>query len=146
MVAVYHHSFRRSHESIYPVCADITSPELLAAPLRGVDTVVHLAWEGGLAGPEPLNGSLTDRAGQDAQPQPWHAAHVLTAMERAGTRRIVFLSALGADRRATAPFLREKYLAETLIAEFDGFRRKSSCARRSPGAVDTASTTGFSKR
>ena len=32
------------------------SAELMAAPLRGVETVVHLAWEGGLAGPtEPIN-------------------------------------------------------------------------------------------
>lgn len=102
VVALYHHKLPETLESVYPVCSDMSSAELMAAPLRGVETVVHLAWEGGLAGSAaPRNETLLK--------------NLLLAMERAGTKRIVFLSANGATRNAAVPFLREKYQCEHLV-------------------------------
>lgn len=114
VVSVYHHKLPDSLDNVYPVCSDISSAELMAAPLRGVETVIHLAWEGGLAGPgqavpmEPRSPAPLTRNAQMTQ-------NLITAMERAGTRRLVFLSAMGASRRAPAPYLQEKYFAESLV-------------------------------
>jgi nucleoside-diphosphate-sugar epimerase len=114
VVSVYHHKLPDSLDNVYPVCSDISSAELMAAPLRGVDTVIHLAWEGGLAGPgapvkwHPASAEPMTRNAQTLQ-------NLVTAMERAGTRRLIFLSAMGASRRAETPFLQEKYLAESLV-------------------------------
>lgn len=113
VVALYHHKLPESLENVYPVCSDMGSAELLAAPLRGVETVIHLAWHGGLAGPEtavsydPASPGVLPRNAQILK-------NLLTAMERAGTRRIVFVSASGAQRGAQVPFLQEKYLSEFL--------------------------------
>lgn len=114
VVSVYHHKLPDSLDNVYPVCSDIGSAELMAAPLRGVDTVIHLAWSGGLAGspqsmqadasrPETFTGNLQ------------MLRNTLRAMEKAGTRRVVFLSANGASRHSEVPFLREKYAAEALV-------------------------------
>ena len=114
IVSVYHHKLPESFERVYPVCVDLSSAELMAAPLRGVETVVHLAWAGGLAGPsQPFA-----HGGHSRQPETANLRmlrHLLTAMERAGTKRLIFLSAAGASRTAAAPFLREKYAAEAML-------------------------------
>jgi NADH dehydrogenase len=114
IVAVYHHKIPESRDNIYPVCADMSTPELMAAALRGVDTVVHLAWQGGLVG--PTEAVHWDPADPKVLPKNAQVLYnLIKAMERAGTRRLVFLSAIGASPRATAPFLREKYLSEFLV-------------------------------
>ena len=51
--------------------------------------------------------------------------NLITAMERAGTKRLIFLSALGAAPHSPSAFLREKYLAEFPIAENRVVRRLS---------------------
>jgi nucleoside-diphosphate-sugar epimerase len=115
VVSVYRHRLPDSLEGAYPVCSDLSSPELMAAPLRGVETVLHLAWDGGLAGPDgPLP---EDPLGPDVALTKNLRAfkNLITAMERAGTRRLVFLSALGAAGKAQSPFLREKYQAELML-------------------------------
>jgi len=113
VVCMYHHRLPEPMANVYPVCSDMGSSELIAAPLRGVDTVVHLAWEGGFVGPsEPVSWNLNPNS------LPKNARilkNLLSAMERAGTRRIIFLSAVGASRNAKTPFLQEKYLSEFLI-------------------------------
>lgn len=115
VVALYHHKLPESLDNVYPVGSDMGSPELLAAPLRGIDTVIHLAWNGGLAGPaEPI----TYDPSIPGSPLPRNAQvlkNLLTGMERAGTRRIVFVSAVGASRTAQVSFLQEKYLCEFLV-------------------------------
>lgn len=114
VVAIYHHRLPEVMEHVYPVCVDIKSSELLAAPLRGVDTVVHLAWVGGLSGYEQVEPGAPI-PGAPSTPNLQMLAQLLRAMEKAGTKRLVFVSAIGADRWAKAPFLREKYLAESMI-------------------------------
>jgi NADH dehydrogenase len=74
--------------------------------LRGVDTVVHLAatirdQPGGSI--EELNGVATWR--------------LVRAAERAGVRRFVFFSALGASTRSRARLMRAKALAERAVVE-----------------------------
>jgi nucleoside-diphosphate-sugar epimerase len=114
VVSLYHHRLPEALENVFPVCSDMNSPELLAAPLRGVETVYHLAWEGGIVGPndhvswDPSTISTLPRNVQITR-------NLVTAMERTGTKRIVFLSAIGASRHTREPFLMEKYLAEFFI-------------------------------
>ncbi len=114
VVSMYHHRLPESLPNVFPVCSDMSSSELLAAPLRGIKTVVHMAWEGGLVGPtENVSWDPMDCA---ALPRNIKLLkNLLSAMERAKTQRIVFVSASGASAKATVPFLREKYLAEFFI-------------------------------
>jgi nucleoside-diphosphate-sugar epimerase len=114
IVSMYHHRLPETHLQVFPVCSDMGSPELLAAPLRGISTVVHLAWEGGLAGPPEQTGwdfNQPERLSKNIR----ILQNLIAAMEKAGTKRIVFVSALGASRQSRVPFLMEKYLAEFLI-------------------------------
>jgi uncharacterized protein YbjT (DUF2867 family) len=85
---------------------DLTDPPSFRNALRGVDTVVHLAASirdqprGSI---EELNGIATWR--------------MVTAAERAGVRRFVFFSALGASTHHRARFFRAKALAEQAVRE-----------------------------
>ena len=117
VVCMYHHRLPEPMANVYPVCSDMGSSELIAAPLRGVESVIHLAWEGGFVGPtERVSWNL------NSNNLPKNARllkNLLSAMERAGTKRIVFMSAIGASRNAKTPFLQEKYLSEF----YSGIRR-----------------------
>ncbi len=108
IVSMYHHRLPEPMANVYPVCSDMSSVELMAAPLRGVEVVVHLAWDGTLTGPmhRPADSRLAD-------PQNLKTLrNLLQAMEKSGIRRIIFLSAIGASRHTKVPFLQDKYLAE----------------------------------
>jgi nucleoside-diphosphate-sugar epimerase len=114
VVSLYHHRIPESHTSLYPVCSDMGSPELLAAPLRGVDTVFHLAWEGGIVGPQ--NHTQWDPGSLATLPKNVQITrNLVAAMEKTGTKRLIFLSGVGASRHTQEPFLMEKYLAEFFI-------------------------------
>ncbi len=110
VVSLYRHKLPQLGENIFPVCSDLSSEELLAAPLRGIKTVVHLAWDQNFIGQTldqdqtkiPRTNNLTC------------LAHLLAAMEKAKTKRIIFQSVLGASRTSKDPFLREKYWGEYL--------------------------------
>jgi NADH dehydrogenase len=85
---------------------DIGDPFLLRHAMRGVDTVIHLAatirdQPGGTI--EELNGLATER--------------LLRAAERAGVKRFVFFSAMGATRFQRTRFFRSKALAERAVRE-----------------------------
>ena len=120
-IATYYHRLPEALPQVFPVCTDMASPELLLAPLRNVHTVIHLAWEGGLAGSLRTNqqsGSddvrellLPDRMSKNLSMM----ANLISAMEKVGNQRIIFVSAMGASRHAETPFLREKYAAELLL-------------------------------
>ncbi len=113
VVSMYHHRLPEPLANVYPVCSDMGSSELIAAPLRGVETVVHLAWQGNFIGPnEQIQWSLeSDKLGPNIDA----LKNLINAMERVGTKRIVFLSPIGAGRNASSPYLQEKYLAEFFI-------------------------------
>ena len=98
VVSMYHHRLPEPQQNVFPVCSDLSSVELLGAPLRGVNSVVYLAWENSFVGPS-----------QTWDVDLFHTNHptnikmlgnLLRAMEQAKTRRIVFLSANGAKKNA----------------------------------------------
>jgi uncharacterized protein YbjT (DUF2867 family) len=88
------------------VLGDLADPWSFRHALRGVDTVVHLAAsvrDQPAASIEELNGLATWR--------------LVRAAERAGVRRFVFFSALGASSRHAVRFFRAKALAERALVE-----------------------------
>lgn len=113
VVSIYHRRLPEPLAHVYPVCSDLSSIDLLAAPLRGVKTVYYLAWENNfINGDQSINfdGNL-----ENVSPNLKMLNNLLRAMEKANSERIVFLSALGAGRRAQTTFLQEKYLAEFAV-------------------------------
>jgi NADH dehydrogenase len=85
---------------------DIGDPFLLRHAMRGVETVIHLAatirdQPGGTI--EELNGLATER--------------LLRAAERAGVKRFVFFSAMGATTFQRTRFFRSKALAERAVRD-----------------------------
>ena len=124
VIAVYHRRLPEVLDNVYPVCASLDSPEMLAAPLRGVDVLVHLAWQPGEASAGGRDSLLGPSSSAGRLPCPDQIEHLpnlrmmrqlLSAAERAGTRRFVFMSAAGASAAAHSLFLREKYWAESLL-------------------------------
>lgn len=104
-------------KNVFPVCSDLSSVDLLAAPLRGVDTVVALAWSDNIVGSEgPL---AFDPTYKSVSNNIRCLKNLIDAMERAGTRRIIFASAIGASRSAKTNFLKEKYLGELAVINSD---------------------------
>jgi NADH dehydrogenase len=87
---------------------DLADPASFRNALRGVDTVVHLAASirdqprGSI---EELNGMATLR--------------LVRAAERAGARRFVFFSALGASPQSPTRFFRSKALARSAVEAAD---------------------------
>ena len=101
VVAIYRRKLPESLDRVYPV--------------RGVGTVVHLAWEGGFAG-SVSNGTENKVLSAPSDSTNLRMlGNLIAAMERAGTTRILLLSAIGAGKEAVSPFLREKYAAESLV-------------------------------
>src|SRR4051794_173256 len=85
---------------------DLSDPASFRNALRGVDTVVHLAAsirDQPRASMEELNGVATLR--------------LVRAAERAGTKRFIFFSAIGASLHSRARFFRAKALAERAVEE-----------------------------
>lgn len=108
-VCVYRNRLPDSHQQVFPFRSDLDSVDLLSTPLRDIDTVVHLAWSH-----INLEKDLVREA--DASFGNLGMLDVLLrAMEKAGTRRIVFLSHMNAGSHASSTFLRTKYWAENLI-------------------------------
>jgi NADH dehydrogenase len=90
------------------VLGDLANPSSFRNALRGVDTVIHLAAsirDQPRTSIEELNGVATMR--------------LVRAAERAGVRRFVFFSALGASRHSRTRFFRSKALAEEAVAASD---------------------------
>ena len=87
---------------------DLGAPASFRNALRGVDTVIHLGAsvrDQKHASIEELNGVATLR--------------LVRAAERAGARRFVFFSALGASGHSRTRFMRSKALAREAVEEAD---------------------------
>jgi NADH dehydrogenase len=85
---------------------DLGDPLSFRHALRGVDTVVHLA---SVIRDQP-NGSIEELDGVAT----WR---LVRAAERAGARRFVFFSTLGASTRSRARLMRAKAIAERAVVE-----------------------------
>lgn len=115
LIGLYRNKLPTSHKNVLPLCCDLLTPEAIVAPLKSTDTVIHLAWQGGILG------SLTGRTADGATSEPEHSPNVemtknlIKAMERAGSRKIILLSWVGVDKRSTTAMLREKYWVENAV-------------------------------
>lgn len=117
-ICLYRHRLPEAHEKVVPFYSDLSSAEQLLTPLKGIETVVHLAWGCNFVGPnENLNSTREIRSlfTQNIKA----LRNVIHAMERLGTRRLVFLSVKGAELTTEIPFLKEKYIAEHYILNSD---------------------------
>ena len=115
VVGLYREKLPEALERMIPLCSDMRSSEALFSPLRNVDTVVHLAWEGGILGSSRL------RAGNAGQERILLGANLtmtrnlVRAMERQGVKKIIFIGWLGSTPSADMLIQREKYWAENII-------------------------------
>jgi nucleoside-diphosphate-sugar epimerase len=113
LIGLYRNKLPASHKNVLPLCCDLLAPESLLAPLKSTDTVIHLAWHGGVLG-STQKSEISD--GEIAQsPNVIMTQNIVRAMERANARKIVLLSWVGVDRKAKSPMLREKYWAENVV-------------------------------
>ena len=104
IIALYRNRVPDARTNLFPICADLAAKELLVAPIRGVHAVIHLAWEGTI-----INSDLEKTRNIK------NLKNLIQVMEHAGTKRIIFVSAIGANRDAEQSFLKEKYECEHLI-------------------------------
>ncbi|MDB2446991.1 NAD(P)H-binding protein [bacterium] len=104
VVSMYRQRLPEPIENVFPVCNDLRSSELLGAPLREIDTVVHLAWE---------NDSL-DRPQKNNSINLFLLRNLISKMEEVGTRRLVLLSHAGVSSVSHETFLKDKYEMENL--------------------------------
>lgn len=113
IIGLYRNKLPASHKNVLPLCCDLMSAESVVAPLKSTDTVIHLAWQGGILG------SAQKLGHQDAHIQQTDnvtvTANLVRAMERAHARKIILLSWVGVDRKSPSPMLREKYWAENIV-------------------------------
>ena len=102
VVALYRNCLPEPQERVYPVWCDLVNPKLIPAALRGVETVFHLAWEGGV--------------GDDVEAVNLKSLkNLIRGMEIEKIPHLVFVSALGSSRKSNGAFLRQKYEAEKLV-------------------------------
>ena len=85
---------------------DLADPFSFRNALRGVDTVIHLA---AAIRDQPV-GSIEELSGVAT----WR---LVQAAERAGARRFIFFSTLGASTRSSARLMRAKAVAERAVTE-----------------------------
>lgn len=106
IIPLYRRRIPQPEGNIYPINVDLNDRELLLAPLRGVNTVIHLAWIRSIVSPQDPVRPSTNLC---------ILSNLLGAMEKVGTSRIIFVSAIGACKNTDNSFLKEKYEAEHLI-------------------------------
>ncbi len=97
-----------------PMFADMLKKEHISSSLNGVHTVVHLAWSQSFRARWEEAFWAQEGLRQDSR-NILMVKNLVSAMEEAGTKRIIFLSALGASKTAESWYLQEKYFAEALI-------------------------------
>lgn len=95
--------------TVYAVDADVHDPQALAALMNGVDAVINLV------------GILHDRDSSAPYGKRFAAAHVelpakiIAAMQQAGVRRLVHISALRSAVDAPSAYLRSKAAGEAVV-------------------------------
>lgn len=114
LISLYNSHLPEPMAHITPVFADMLRPDHLGSALRSARTVVHLAWSQSFQ--TRWDDAFWTQEGpkQDSR-NIQMVKNLVHAMEDAGTQRIIFLSALGASRKAESWFLQEKYFAEAVI-------------------------------
>jgi uncharacterized protein YbjT (DUF2867 family) len=96
-------------ERVEPWEASVTSPEALAGSAGGFDALLHIA---GIARPQPPE-STFERVNVEGTRNVVHEA------VRAGVRRFIYVSSLGANR-GSSEYHRSKRAGESIVREFPG--------------------------
>lgn len=113
-VSLYHARLPDPLAHILPVFADMMQPGHMSSSLRHARCVIHLAWSQSFLSHWEENFWPSEGPRQDSRNMTM-VKNLVQAMEESGTRRIIFLSALGASRQAQSWYLQEKYYAEAVI-------------------------------
>jgi uncharacterized protein YbjT (DUF2867 family) len=113
IIGLYREKLPRAHKNVLPLCCDLRQIESLVPPLKSTDTVVHLAWQDEFLQPQAAAENPEYYAKNSTNVV--MTQNLIHAMERAGTKRIIFLSWVGVDRHAEQPMLRQKYWAENAV-------------------------------
>ena len=107
--SLYHSHLPEPLNHITPVFSDLQRPEQLDTLVRQADEVVYLAWSNSFKNlknsASPDNDSLNVMM----------LRNLVTAMEEQGSKRLIFISSLGASRHAKSFYLKEKYAAESVV-------------------------------
>lgn len=114
LVSLYHAHLPEPLAHMMPIFADMMRAEHLTTALRNVSTVVHLAWSQSFRSQWEEAVFAQEGHKQDSR-NIQMVKNLVHAMEEAGTKRIIFLSALGASRHTESWYLQEKYFAELVI-------------------------------
>lgn len=113
VMCMYRNRLPHTHDEYVPFYSDLQVSDVLAAPLRNVRTVVHLAWSNNFIG---SGNDITNKEVHKVfTPNLRSLNNLIAAMERAKTPRLIFLSIKGAHHQANTAFAREKYIAEHYI-------------------------------
>lgn len=115
IIGLYHQKLPEALDRMMPLCADLRSPESILTPLRSVESVIHLAWEGGVLGSSALRGQSLNHEKIQNSGNVTMTENLVRAMERQQVKRIVFLSWMGASDAAERLVQKEKYWAENFI-------------------------------
>jgi len=100
---------REWSDGVTPIVGDVSDVASIAGAADGCDAVVHL-----VAIVEETPPSATfDRVNVEG------TRHVVTEAERAGVRKLVYVSSLGCDG-GQSPYHRSKLAGETIVREFNG--------------------------
>lgn len=114
VVSLYHAHLPEPLAHMMPIFADMLRAEHLTTALRNVSTVVHLAWSQSFRSQWEEAVFAQEGQKQDSR-NILMVKNLVHAMEEAGTKRIIFVSALGASRHTDSWYLQEKYFAELVI-------------------------------
>ncbi len=107
--SLYHSHLPEPLNHVTPVFTDLQRPEQLDTLVRQADEVIYLAWSNSF---KNLRSNETPDHNSANLVMLRNLVH---AMEEQGSRRLIFMSAVGASRHAKTFFLKEKYAAETIV-------------------------------
>lgn len=115
LIGLYRNKLPSSHKNVLPLCSDLMSTDSIHAPLKSTDTVIHLAWQGGVLGASSSRIIDSTEEHIRSSQNVMMTINLVRAMERVNARKIIFLSWVGVDRKASSTMLREKYWAENAV-------------------------------
>jgi len=115
LIGLYRNKLPASHKNVLPLCCDLLSAESLVAPLKSTDTVIHLAWQGGILGSTANTAQPVNEPDLKKSSNVVMTENIVRAMERADAKKIILLSWVGVDRRSPNAMLREKYWTENVV-------------------------------
>ena len=114
-IGLYRNQLPKAINNFLPLCADLLTADSIAPALKSTDTVIHLAWQGGVLGSTNLQQFKPTDAQIQLSSNVLMTQNIVRTMERAQAQKIIFLSWVGVERSAQNTMLREKYWAENII-------------------------------